>query len=459
MEQYIFNFALLFILLGLLAFVVKLLRQPIIISYVLAGLFFSLWVVQGSALGNQIILLADIGITFLLFLMGLEFDFKNIKFLGKKLVLLTAIQTALLFVVGFSISLFFHFTLLEAVYLALFFVFSSTLLVAKWVEDKKETATLHGRLIIGTLVVQDLLAIVSLTILSAVQKTTLLSILLIPLGGLALVAAAYLFVKYLLNRLLKFACRYPELLFVFSLGVCFLFTLLSVAVGYSPAIGAFIAGVALANSNYKTEIHSRLKPLVIFFNILFFVGMGFQLDLDLSLGLGLVILFFCLLNFMVKPLVLYVTVRRGGYDIKSSALLALHLSQFSEFGIILINVGLASGVIAPSLLTVTIMSLLASMIISSYFIKYDKFLFKHLEKFLLQLERFFRKSPEPAETSPGLLDYNVLFFGYSGLGQEVSAKLNGLGKKVLFVENDPVHIEQLKKEQVNYLYNSLANPY
>ena len=458
MEEYIFNFALLFILLGLLSFIVKLLRQPIIISYVLAGFFFSIWAAHGSDLGGQILLLAEIGITFLLFLMGLEFDFKNIKFLGKKLVILTAVQTALLFLVGLSISLFFQFTMLEAVYLALFFVFSSTLLVAKWVEDKKETTTLHGRLIIGTLIVQDLFAIISLTILSAVQKTTLFSVLLIPLGGIALVVAAYLFVKYLLNHLLKFACRFPELLFVFSLGVCFSFTLLSVSVGYSPAIGAFIAGVALANSNYKTEIHSRLKPLVIFFNILFFVGMGFQLNLDFSLGVGLVIFFFCLLNFLVKPLLFYLTTRRGGYDLKSSALLAMHLSQFSEFGIILINVGLASGVISPSLLTISIVSLLASMILSSYLIRYDKYLFKYLERFLLKLEKFFQKSAA-AETSHNLLDYNVLFFGYSGLGQEVSAKLSGLGKKVLFVENDPVNIEQLKKEQVNYLYNSLTNPY
>ena len=98
------------------------------------------------------------------------------------------------------------------------------------------------------------------------------------------------------------------------------------------------------------------------------------------------------------------------------------------------------------------------MIISSYFMKYDRLIFKRLEKLLLLLEKFFRKSVAP-EMSPSLLDYNVLFFGYSGLGQEVSAKLSGLGKKVLFVENDPVNIEQLKKEQVNYLYNSLTNPY
>ena len=335
MQSFILDFGLLFLVIVIISFLVKLIKQPIIIGYIISGFIFSFFIAGGRVTEEQILLMAELGITLLLFLMGLEFDFNNLKYLGKDIFISTTLQSLIFFALAFPLALLLGFSSKESVYLAILFMFSSTLLVTKWLEDKKETTTLHGKITLGILIVQDVFAILILTLLNVSQETGLTAILLVPLKGLVLVAIAFVFVKYILNHLLKIAFRYPELLFVFSLGVCFLFVEISPLLGYSTTIGAFIAGVTLANTEYKNEVLSRLKPLIIFFNLLFFVGMGFQTNTQLSFQtLALILLFFGLC-FILKPLIIYLTLKLRGYDLRTSFLTAVNLSQFSEFGLII----------------------------------------------------------------------------------------------------------------------------
>src|SRR3989344_1644647 len=160
MLTFIQDFGILFIIIAVVCFLIKLIRQPIIIGYVLSGLFFSLFLTGQTSIGQQIISFSELGITFLLFLMGLEFDFKNLRFLGKDLVIVTFIQSVIFFTAGYVPASLLGFGVKESIYVAILFMFSSTLLVAKWVEDKKESATLHGKIILGILVIQDLFAII-----------------------------------------------------------------------------------------------------------------------------------------------------------------------------------------------------------------------------------------------------------------------------------------------------------
>jgi len=281
MYSFINDFAILFIVAAAISFSIKLIKQPIIIGYIISGFIFSFFI-GADAAGSQIMSMAELGITFLLFLMGLEFSLSSLKYLGKDIFIATLLQTIILFFVAFIPSKLLGFNANESIYLAILFMFSSTLLVAKWVEDKKETSSLHGKIILGILVVQDIFAILILSILNLFKETGIERIILVPLKGLILIAIAFIFARYILNRLFRFALKYPELMFVLSLGVCFLFVEISPLLGYSTSIGAFIAGITLANTEYKNEILCRLKPLIIFFDMLFFVGMGFQLDTDFA---------------------------------------------------------------------------------------------------------------------------------------------------------------------------------
>ena len=457
MQPFIQDFGILFLVIVVISFFAKILKQPIIIGYILAGFIFSFFITDGST-QEQILLMAELGITFLLFLMGLEFDFNNLKYLGKDIFISTTIQSVIFFAVAFGVSSLLGFTSTQSIYLAIIFMFSSTLLVAKWLEDKKETSTLHGKIILGILIVQDVLAILILTVLNLLQETNALAIAFVPLKGLLLLLLAIIFVKYILNHLLKIAHRYPELLFVLSLGVCFLFVWVSPLLGYSTTIGAFIAGVTLANTEYKNDVLGRLKPLIIFFNLLFFVGLGFQITTNFNLQIISLIVLFFVLCFLVKPMIIYLTLKQRGYDLKTAFLVAVSLSQFSEFGIIIISAGVASGFVGGEIGAVAIILVVLSLLISSYFIKYDHQIYKFLEKYLHRIDHFFSKK-ELSAGSSGAMGYQIIFFGYYDLGKEFFSKLEGLGKKALVIENDRANIHLLKQEGIPYLYGSVSNPY
>jgi Kef-type K+ transport system membrane component KefB/Trk K+ transport system NAD-binding subunit len=450
-------FGLLFIIIVVFSFIVKIAKQPIIIGYILSGLFFSFILVGDTVIGESLTIFAELGITFLLFLMGLEFDLRNFKFLGKDIFITTAIQSFTFFIFAFALASFFPFTIMEKIYLSILFMFGSTLLVAKWVEDKKETGTLHSKLIMGTLIVQDLFAIITITILSVISEKNLINIVLAPIEGLILLGIAFILAKYVLNKMLRFASKYPELLFIFSLGICFAFVEIAPLLGYSTTIGAFIAGVTLANTVYRNDVSSRLKPLIVFFNMLFFVGLGFQMNLSLRPEMYLFIFLMIILCFLTKPIITYLTLRYRGYDVKTAALSGIYLSQLSEFGIIIIAGGVGSGIVDLSLSSIAIISVITSMVISSYFIKADKKIYHAIEPFLQKWDKKIIKK-DLAEQAEIEFDCNILFIGYYELGKNMYSKLNGMGKKILVIEMDPQNIESLEQEKIPYVYGTVTNP-
>ncbi|MBS3170127.1 cation:proton antiporter [Candidatus Woesearchaeota archaeon] len=457
MVDFIQSFGLLFLLVVAVSFLIKLFRQPIIIGYVLAGLIFNLYLVHGNFDSEQIILLSELGITFLLFLMGLEFDLKSLKYLGKDILISTSLQTLAFFGIGYLFGILFGFSPIMSTYLAIIFMFSSTLLVAKWLEDKKETITLHGKIALGTLIIQDLFAIIALTVLNVVKEKSIINILLVPVKGAVLILFGVLLARYILNRPLRFSSRYPELLFVFSLGICFLFVVISPLLGYSGTIGAFIAGVTLANTIYKSDILHRLKPLIIFFNLLFFVGLGFQIDVTLDRSFFFLMFLLVAVGLVVKPLIIYLTLKQRGYDLKSAYLSSIHLAQFSEFGIIIVAQGVFSGTVGGEMTSLAILAVVFSMIFSSYLIKYDTFFFSRCEHTLQIIDHLFSRTRKTYNTAIER-GANILFFGYYDLSKELYAKFETMGKKVVVVENDPENIELLRKENIPYLYNSVSNP-
>lgn len=456
MTTFIHDFAILFLTIVVFSFLVKVIKQPIIIGYVLAGLFFSFMITDPSRSG-QIIILSDLGIMFLLFLMGLEFDLKSLKHLGKDILIVTAIQSVIFFGIAFALGLAFGFDLVTCIYIGILFMFSSTLLVAKWINDKKESGTLYGKIALGTLIVQDVIAIIALSFLSVIQEKSIIKIVIAPLTGIALLLIVVLFARYFLNHLFRIAVRFPELLFIFSLGICFLFVIIAPLLGYSETIGAFLAGLVIANTLYKNEVYTRLKPLIIFFNMLFFVGLGFQINVGLSLKLVVFIIILCLLSLVIKPIVIYWTLKKRGYDLKTAVITGLNLAQLSEFGIIIIAGGVTSGVVGKEIGAIAIISIILTMICSSYLIKYDKIIFKKFEPHLRKLDERFIPKKAMDSNFEKILEYNVIFFGYHDIGKELFAKMSSMGKKVLVIESDPSNIEAMKKEGIPYMYNSINN--
>ncbi|MFH1316892.1 MAG: cation:proton antiporter [Candidatus Woesearchaeota archaeon] len=450
--SFIYEFGILLIFVMIVSFFIKLLKQPIIIGYVLSGILAGIFIIKDNIAKENIIILSEIGITFLLFLMGLEFDLKELKYMGKDIIISAIIQSIILFIIAYVTSSFFGFSSMERIFISIIFIFSSTLLVAKWLEDKKETVTLHGKIILGILIVQDIIAIIAITFLGVIQEASYINILLAPIGGIVLLLIAIVMSKYLLNWPLKVASKYPELLFVISIGICFLFVVIAALLRYSETIGAFIAGIVLANTLYKREIITRLKPLIIFFNMLFFIGLGFKMGFGFEFNILLFIGIMVILTLFIKPAVIYFSLKLRGYDAKTSFISAISLSQLSEFGIIIISGAIYFGTIDKILGAICLIIVIFTMLISSYYIKYDNSIFKFFEPLLLKLEKYFTKKADSKEKTD--LKCNIIFFGYYDLSREFYSNIEILGKRILVIENDPQNIELLKKEGIRYIYNS-----
>src|SRR3989338_4078554 len=426
MISFIQEFAILFLVIVGLSLIVKFLRQPIIIAYVIAGFSFSFLFIKEGFDTEQIIILSELGIIFMLFLMGLEFDLKSLKFIGKDIFLTTIYQSAIFFALAYLFAIPFGFSNIERVYLA-------------------------------TLIIQDIFAIVTITILGIAKEPSFSKFLFIPLQGVVLILIAYVLARFALNHVLKFSSKYPELLFVLSLGICFLFVYIAPFLGYPTTIGAFIGGITLANTIYKHDISSRLRPLIVFFNMLFFVSLGIQIHLDISISHIIFVALLSLLSLTLKPLVIYATLRLRGYDMKTSFVSGLQLGQISEFGIIIMLGGLATGAIDQRMSLISIISVILTMIASSYFIKYDKKIFIYCQHILQRYNEHFSAAEKKVE-QPAAFDYNIIFFGYHDIGSELYEKIEGLGKKIAIIENDPETMDKLRREGRKFIYNSAANP-
>jgi Trk K+ transport system NAD-binding subunit len=229
-------------------------------------------------------------------------------------------------------------------------------------------------------------------------------------------------------------------------------------IGYSTTIGAFVGGVVLGNTIYKTEVYGNLKPLIIFFNMLFFVGLGFQMQFSFSPYILLTIGIFALISFFIKPIVIFITLRNRGYDIRTCFLSGLYLAQISEFGIIIFVGSVSAGLIGSSLNSLAIILIIVTMLISSYFIKYDKKIFNFFVEDLEKLDKFFTLNKNEEEKKDIEIDAQIVFFGYYEFGKELMENLQQSSKKIIVIENDPEHIEMLKRDKIKYVFGTPYSP-
>lgn len=439
------------------AYIAKLLKQPLIPAYIITG------VIVGPVLGlitnTEIIsALSEIGIAFLLFIVGLELSFKKLKYVGGVTTAGGILQFVSLFFIALLISQFFlGFSNLEATYIALALAFSSTMVVIKLLSDKKELDTLHGRIIIGLLLMQDIIAILALSLLTTKTFSITTSVITL-LGAISLLVLALLSGKYIFPVFFKFAARSQELLFLLAISVLFLFGMLFSFLHISIAIGAFVAGVALANLPYNVEIVSRVRSLRDFFAVLFFTSLGMQLVVG-SLGKFIVpIIVFTLFIILVKPLVILFVTSFFRYTKKTSFLTAISLAQISEFSLIIAAQGMLLNHISQEIFTMIVVLATISITTTSYFIQFDNQIYRKLAKYLEVFE--INLDPTEMEYIPDQTKkakYDIILCGYDRIGYSVLKTLEKMRKKFIIVDFNPDIIKHLVKRKINCLYGDISD--
>lgn len=440
----------------IMALIMRRLKQPLIVGHILTGIL-----VGPSLMGliedkHSFDTFSEIGIALLLFIIGLELSVSVIKRLGKPVFLTAAAIFSTVGLLGYLLGVAFSFTTTEAILLGLALFFSSTIIIAKVLSDKKEITRLNGQIAIGVILLDDVVATFALLFVAASSDGDLLGpvqIGILLLKGALVVGAMALFANKVLPRAIKSIAKSQELLFLFALAWGFGVATLFDAVGFSIEIGALFAGVALAHLPYAHQIGARLKPLRDFFVVLFFISLGENLNLE-SLSSALIPAL--ILSFMVltlKPLVVMATLGLLGYTRRTSFKTGINLSQISEFSIILIVLAVNAGMVSNQLGSVVTIVALITIAISTYLMQYDNLIYEKVGHRLRMFER--RGATEKKHDARA---YPLLLLGYEHGGPQFVKTFKSLKKKFVVIDYDPEVIDELQRKNIDHLYGDVTDP-
>jgi Kef-type K+ transport system membrane component KefB/Trk K+ transport system NAD-binding subunit len=326
-------------------------RQPLILAYLIAGFFIGPfgagWVKSQDSIG----VISELGLIFMLFMIGLEIDLKKIIRAGRVILfaaggqLIGGCLLGIIFFAGIGMSL--GGGKFDALYLCVACALSSTVIIVKVLYEKRELDTLPGRITLGILVLQDIFAILFLAVQPSLGDLKASVILLSIARVGALVAVAFILSRYVLPRLFHHIARRPELLLLGALAWCFLISWVAERLELSREMGALVAGVSLSTFPYALDVTAKVTTLRDFFITLFFVGLGMTIPIPgLSvIGLALVIAAFTVASRLITTFVPLYLMRQG---LRASLLPAINLAQISEFSLVVIQTGVAAGHISTA---------------------------------------------------------------------------------------------------------------
>jgi len=448
----LFSITIIIVIAAVFAFISKVLKQELIPAYIIAGIIIGplvLGLINNIGLINS---LAEMGIAFLLFTAGLEISASKIKEQTGPSVFASIFEMVCIAVVTFLIAIALKFQSTEAIFLAIILAFSSTVLVVKLLSDKKELSTVHGRIAIGILLVQDIAAIIVLALMN--QSFGIMNIILALLQTGLLILIAIFLNKTVLKPIFKFASSSYELLFLAALAFVFIFAALAYVLGLSIVIGAFVAGLAISNLPYKFEIENKIKPLRDFFTIIFFVSLGMWLTAFNFKAIIIPFLIFLAVIIFLKPLLIAIAVRLSRYKPRTSLGVGFSLGQISEFSLVVAVMAMGANLISNNTFNLVILLAIATMAITPYLGRANTFFFKAYHKFF----NIFKKVPEKKELEPYKPERKtILLFGCHRMGTIFLKGLEKYKKKILVVDFNPDVVKAMIKQKISCIYGDAVS--
>ncbi len=449
----------------LLALLARLLRQPLIIAYLGAGLLLGPvgfgWIHDRGSIGTM----AELGLIFLLFMIGLEIDLKKILGAGRII-----IGTSLAQIVGGCALGLVFFKLvgpgrggggLEPAYLAVSAALSSTVIIVKILYDKRELDTLPGRITLGVLVIQDLFAILFLAIQPTLVQPALGQMAFSLFKVVVLVATAFTASRYALPPLFRAVARSPELVMVGALAWCFLVSGLAQALELSREMGALIAGVALSTFPYTLDVTAKVTTLRDFFLTLFFVTLGMAIprpDGHLLLWAAAYAAF--LVGSRLVTVFIPLHAMRMGH--RASLLPAVNLCQVSEFSLVILALGRQANHVSRLTEGVVAYGFAFLAITSSYSILRNHNVLRWLSPMLRRLgvrdldQATDSRDDEPHHHSAKPIQILGFFWTASSLLEEFARSEPALLEEVSVVDFNPLVYEELRRRGIPVVYGDIS---
>ncbi|MFH1210518.1 MAG: cation:proton antiporter [archaeon] len=447
--------ALIIVAATLISALMRILKQPLIIGYILTGLLISPYLVNMSSSVDMINTFSQMGVALLLFIVGLSLSPKVIKEVGKVSLITGLGQVFFTLIIGFLINKWLGFNSITSFYIAVAITFSSTIIIMKLLSDNRDLDTLYGKISIGLLLVQDLIAIILLVILSSfTSEFNVLDMALVTIiKGVVLVGSLILISLYIMPRVFKFFASSQEFLFLFSIGWGFGLGVLFNYFGFRIEMGALIAGITLSFSPYNTEISSKMKPLRDFFLIIFFILLGTQMSIgnvSQFIKPALIISAFILIG---KPLIVMIIMGILGHSKRNGFMTGLNMAQISEFSLILILIGITVGHVQKEILSLITLVGLITIAGSTYFIMYSGKVYPHIAKYL----SIFEKKGVRHKDRKGE-GFEAILFGYNRIGFDILEALKKEKVGFMVVDYNPQTIQELRRKGITCVYGDADEP-
>ena len=453
------------VILGLAAiggFIAQFLRQPLIVAFIAIGIL-----VGPSGLGmvshsSEIELFARLGIALLLFVVGLKLDLHIIRTVGPVALASGLGQVLFTSVVGYLIALLMGMSPVTALYVAVALTFSSTIIIVKLLSDKREVDSLHGRIAVGFLIVQDIVVVLVMIGLTAFgQAEEGINIgreaLVILLKGALMLIGVALLMRYVLPRLLQRMAHSSELLMLFAIAWAVLGASIGDLLGFSKEVGAFLAGISIASTAYREQVAARLVSLRDFLLLFFFIELGASLDI-LNLGgqLGTAMIF-SLFVLVGNPLIVMAIMGYMGYRKRTGFLAGLTVAQISEFSLILAALGLSLGHLEQDTVGLITLVGLITISVSTYMILYSHPLYALLAPWLSIFERKVAYR-EQSTTAGDEEKVDILLIGLGRFGASVATNLRQRGCRLLAVDFDPQAVQYHTRDGYAVRYGDAEDP-
>jgi Kef-type K+ transport system membrane component KefB len=450
---------------GVTAYLARLLKQPLLLGYIVAG------AVLGPNIGIGIVkseesihLISEIGLLMLLFIIGLEIRLPDLMKLGKELFLLGVIQFIGSVAIGLLVFQLEIFKVgdgpYDTLYLAVATSISSTLIVVKLLQEKFEIKTVAGRITLGILVFQDLWAILFMGVQPNLSDPQPLTILRSFVGVAGLVVLSFSISKFVLTRLFSSASSSPELVLLTAMAWCFSVAGFASFTGLSLEMGALVAGMSIAAFPQGNDVISKVSGIRDFFITLFFVALGMKVPLPSleMLGLAALLLVFV---FASRIITMVPTAYFTGTGLRAGLLSSLNLSQISEFSLVILTLGAGFAHVSTELQSLVLTAMLLGALTSTYTILFNAQLARIFMKIFATVG--FREKGEKDRGDEEAGDHrDIVLLGCYRIAQGMLERLEReepeLVKRILVVDYNPSLRASLEQRGYKWVYGDLAHP-
>lgn len=443
------DFIIVFLSSVILLVILSKLKIPSIIGFLLTGIILGqagLGIVNAN---NEIEVLSEVGVMLLMFTIGLEFSLGKFKEMKREVLLFGGIQVFFTLILSIILAFFTSFTTAEKIFAGFLIPLSSTAIVLKIIQDRGSLHSPSGKIMIGVLLFQDLCVvplIILTPILASLGNIDGLAISLQLIKSFALIVIILAVSKYILPKIFDFvvSSKVNELFMVLVLGLCFGLALLTNHLGFSAALGAFIAGMVLAESDFLHQIEADVKPLRTIFLSIFFITVGMLLNIDYVLANPLKITVFLSVILIIKLLVIFFSLFAFRIPLNNALLIGLGLAQIGEFSFMLLNIALPIHIISEDFYQLFLSVSVISMLITPFLMQLGYRISKEnsLKKNIMERKEAMQK--------------HVIIAGFGINGINLSKIFKTLNIPYKIIEINPNTVKKYKRAGENIVYGDIT---